>query len=63
MEKLLNLYFDQSLTDAECRELQRELLGSAHECGEFWEAARWHALLWQWGAFKLAPAALAAAII
>ena len=49
LTSLLDHYFDQSLAEAERAELQEMLSLSVSARGAFWEAARWHALLWQWG--------------
>ncbi|HAV60740.1 MAG TPA: hypothetical protein DCY13_00045 [Verrucomicrobiales bacterium] len=42
---LLNRYLDQALTPAEKSELEQMLLASAEARAEFWEQARFHALL------------------
>ncbi|MEZ0256464.1 MAG: LamG-like jellyroll fold domain-containing protein [Chthoniobacter sp.] len=46
---LLQRYFDQVLTVEERHELSTMLLASARAREEFWELARWHALIRQWG--------------
>ncbi len=49
LQFLLQRYFDQMLTVEERAELSTMLLASARARGEFWEEARWHALIRQWG--------------
>ena len=46
---LLQRYFDQILSAPERLELEQMLLASARAREIFWETARWHALLRQWG--------------
>jgi hypothetical protein len=46
---LLQRYFDQVLTVEERGELSQMLLASARARGEFWDLARWNALIRQWG--------------
>jgi hypothetical protein len=46
---LLQRYFDQMLTAEEKAELSNMLLASGRARDEFWETARWHALIRQWG--------------
>jgi hypothetical protein len=46
---LLQSHFDQMLTPDERTDLERMLLESGQAREEFWETARWHALLRQWG--------------
>lgn len=46
---LLQRYFDQILTVEERNELSTTLLASARAREEFWELARWNALIRQWG--------------
>ncbi|MEQ2009930.1 MAG: LamG-like jellyroll fold domain-containing protein [Limisphaerales bacterium] len=46
---LLQRYFDQMLSGTERAELEQMLLASARAREAFWETARWHALLRQWG--------------
>ena len=46
---LLQRYFDQVLTVEEKAELSETLLASARARDEFWELARWNALIRQWG--------------
>src|SRR5882757_2780795 len=46
---LLQRYFDQVLTGEERSELSTMLLASARARDEFWELARWNALIRQWG--------------
>jgi hypothetical protein len=46
---LLQRYFDQVLTVEERNELSAILLASPREREEFWELARWNALIRQWG--------------
>lgn len=46
---LLDRYFDQLLTKEELRELELLLLAFPQARKEFWEMARWNALLRQWG--------------
>jgi hypothetical protein len=46
---LLQRYFDQMLTVEERAELSATLLASARARDEFWELARWNALIRQWG--------------
>ncbi len=46
---LLHRYFDQLLTKEERRELELLLLAFPQARKEFWEMARWNALLRQWG--------------
>ncbi|MBI5802488.1 MAG: FecR domain-containing protein [Verrucomicrobia bacterium] len=46
---LLQRYFDQMLSADERLELEQMLLASARAREAFWETARWHALLRQWG--------------
>jgi hypothetical protein len=46
---LLDRYFDQLLTAEERSELEQMLLESAQARESFWETARWHALIRQWG--------------
>src|SRR5687767_1778310 len=49
LQCLLQRYFDQMLTVEERSELSSMLLASARARGEFWDMARWHALIRQWG--------------
>ncbi len=49
LQFLLQRYFDQLLTVEERAELATMLLASARARDEFWETARWHALIRQWG--------------
>lgn len=49
LQFLLQRHFDQLLSSEERAELERMLLASAAAREAFWEAARWHALLRQWG--------------
>src|SRR5437762_11734299 len=49
LQFLLQRYFDQILTVEERAELGTMLLASARARDEFWEQARWHALIRQWG--------------
>ena len=49
LQFLLQRYFDQMLTVEERAELSTMLLASSRARGEFWESARWHALIRQWG--------------
>src|SRR3954466_4842202 len=49
LQFLLQRYFDQMLTVEERSELSTMLLASSRARGEFWEQARWHALIRQWG--------------
>jgi hypothetical protein len=49
LQFLLQRHFDQMLSAAERAELERMLLTSPGAREAFWEAARWHALLRQWG--------------
>lgn len=49
LQLLLQRHFDQMLSAEERAELERILLASAAAREAFWEAARWHALLRQWG--------------
>jgi hypothetical protein len=46
---LLQKYFDQILTAEEREELSTMLLASPRARDEFWELARWNALIRQWG--------------
>src|SRR5438477_9673861 len=46
---LLQKHFDQLLSGEELAELERMLLESSAAREEFWQMARWHALLRQWG--------------
>jgi hypothetical protein len=46
---LLQRYFDQLLTVEERAELSTMLLASARARTEFWDLARWNALIRQWG--------------
>src|SRR5271154_5640286 len=46
---LLPRHFDQMLTVEERAELSATLLASPRAREEFWELARWHALIRQWG--------------
>lgn len=46
---LLQRYFDQLLTADERAELSSMLLASSRARDEFWEFARWNALIRQWG--------------
>jgi hypothetical protein len=46
---LLQRYFDQMLTAEEKAELSATLLASPRARDEFWELARWNALIRQWG--------------
>lgn len=49
LEKLLDAYFDQSITPVELGELEYELLNSAPARELFWRRARFHALLRRFG--------------
>src|SRR4051812_23069155 len=49
LQFLLQRYFDQILEIDERTELATMLLASARARDEFWEQARWHALIRQWG--------------
>jgi hypothetical protein len=49
LQFLLQRYFDQMLTVEERAELSTMLLASSRARDEFWEGARWHALIRQWG--------------
>jgi hypothetical protein len=49
LQFLLQRYFDQMLTVEERSELATMLLASARARDEFWEQARWNALIRQWG--------------
>lgn len=49
LQFLLQRYFDQMLTVEERTELSSMLLASARARDAFWESARWHALIRQWG--------------
>jgi hypothetical protein len=49
LQFLLQRHFDQMLSAAERAELERMLLTSPGAREAFWETARWHALLRQWG--------------
>lgn len=49
LEILLQRRWDQVLTSEERRELERMLLESTRARAAFWESARWHALIRQWG--------------
>ena len=49
LQHLLHRHFDQMLSAEERVELERTLLASAAAREAFWEAARWHGLLRQWG--------------
>lgn len=49
LQFLLQRHFDQMLAAEERTELEQMLLASAAAREAFWEAARWHALLRQWG--------------
>lgn len=49
LQFLLQRYFDQILTVEERAELGTMLLASSRARDEFWEQARWHALIRQWG--------------
>ncbi|MGE3311620.1 MAG: LamG-like jellyroll fold domain-containing protein [Limisphaerales bacterium] len=49
LEQLLQRHWDQVLTPAERIELERELLASSRARSAYWESARWHALIRQWG--------------
>jgi hypothetical protein len=49
LQFLLPRYFDQLLTVEERAELATMLLASSRARGEFWEQARWNALIRQWG--------------
>jgi len=46
---LLQRYFDQILTVEERAELSTILMASPRARDEFWELARWNALIRQWG--------------
>ena len=46
---LLHRYFDAVLSVSERTELEQMLLASSHAREAFWESARWHALMRQWG--------------
>jgi len=46
---LLQRYFDEILTSEERAELSTTLLASSRAREEFWEFARWNALIRQWG--------------
>jgi len=46
---LLQRYFDEMLSAEERSELSTTLLASARARDEFWELARWNALIRQWG--------------
>src|SRR5262249_35903628 len=46
---LLQRYFDEVLTVEERAELSTTLLASSRARDEFWELARWNALIRQWG--------------
>ncbi len=49
LQFLLQRYFDQMLTVEERGELATMLLASSRAREEFWDCARWHALIRQWG--------------
>lgn len=49
LQVLLQRYFDQMLTAEERAELSTMLLASSRARDEFWEEARWHASIRQWG--------------
>ena len=49
LQFLLQRYFDQWLTTEERTELATMLLASSRARTEFWELARWNALIRQWG--------------
>lgn len=49
LQFLLQRYFDQMLTVEERAELSQMLLASSRARGEFWDLARWNALIRQWG--------------
>lgn len=49
LQLLLHRHFDQMLAAEERAELERMLLASAAAREAFWEEARWHSLLRQWG--------------
>ena len=49
LQLLLHGHFDESLSAVERAELEQMLLASAAAREAFWEMARWHALLRQWG--------------
>src|SRR5438105_3918088 len=49
LQFLLQRYFDQMLTVEERAELGMMFLASSRAREEFWEQARWHALIRQWG--------------
>ena len=49
LQFLLQRYFDELLTVEERNELSLMLLASARARDEFWELARWNALIRQWG--------------
>src|SRR6187402_3611863 len=49
LQSLLQRYFDQILTVEERAELGQMLLASSKARGDFWEMARWNALIRQWG--------------
>lgn len=49
LQHLLHRHFDQLLAEEERAELERMLLTSPGAREAFWESARWHALLRQWG--------------
>ncbi len=49
LQLLLNQYFDQVLVGEDFAELEQMLLESARAREAFWEMARWHAFIRQWG--------------
>jgi hypothetical protein len=49
LQFLLQRYFDQMLTVEERAELSTMLLASARARDEFWQEARWNAVIRQWG--------------
>jgi hypothetical protein len=49
LQFLLQRYFDQMLSVEERAELGTMLLASSRARDEFWDQARWHALIRQWG--------------
>src|SRR5215831_5836380 len=49
LQILLQRYCDQMLTLPERLELEHMLLSSSHAREQFWQFARWNALLRQWG--------------
>src|SRR5262245_2614421 len=52
LQILLQRRFDQVLTADEHAELEQMLLANPRARAAFWEAARWHALIRQWGEAK-----------